>query len=61
MCFIRTYPNIKPIRCRPYRLSDEMRGQVDKQLNDLLDSGVIVQDENSPFASPIVLVRKRDS
>ena len=60
-CEFATYPDIKPIRCRPYRLSDKMRGQVDKQLNDLLDAGIIVEDENSPFASPIVLVRKRDS
>jgi len=60
-CEFATYPDIKPIICRPYRLSDEMRGQVDKQLNDLLDAGVIVEDEDSSFASPVVLVRKRDS
>ena len=60
-CKFATYPNIKPIRCRPYCLNDEMRGQVDKQLDDLLNAGFIVPDEDSPFASPIVLVRIRDS
>ena len=34
---------------------------MDKQLNKLLTAGVIVEDNDSPFASPIVLVRKRDS
>jgi len=60
-CKFATYPNIKPTRCQPYRLNDEMRGQADKQLDNLLNAGVIELDEDSPFASPIVLVQKRDS
>jgi len=32
-CYLSTYPDAKPTRCRPYRLSDGMRVQVDKQLD----------------------------
>jgi len=59
-CEILTYPDAKPVRCRPYRLSDEMRGHVDKQLDELLAAGVIRPDEDSAFASPIVMVKKRN-
>jgi len=58
-CNIITDPNAKPCRSRPYRLNDEMRHRVDKQLDELLASGVITEDDGSPFASPIVMVRKK--
>jgi len=38
-----------------------MRVQVDKQLDQLLASGVIAEDNGSPFASPIVMIKKRDN
>ena len=59
-CHLSTYPDAKPTRCRPYRLSDDMRVQVDKQLDQLLASGVIAEENGSPFASPIVMIKKRE-
>ena len=60
-CYLSTYPDAKPSRCRPYRLSDNMKVQVDKQLDQLLASGVIAEDNGSPFASPIVMIKKIDN
>ena len=60
-CHLSTYADAKPTRSRPYRLSDEMRVQVDRQLDQLLAAGVIAEENGSPFASPIVMIRKRDN
>jgi len=38
-----------------------MRVQVHKHLDQLLASGVIAEDNGSPFASPIVMIKKRDN
>jgi len=59
-CEIMTYPGARPVRRRPYRLNDEMRGHMDKQLNELLEAGVITKDNGSPFASPVIMVKKRN-
>jgi len=53
------YPDARPVRCRPYRLSDEMRNHMDKQLDELLQVGVITEDNGSPFASPVIMVKKK--
>lgn len=47
-----------PIYCNPRRLSFHERNQVDKITQDLLSKGII-RHSNSPYASPIVLVRKK--
>jgi len=60
-CHLSTYPNAKPIRCRPFRLSDDMKVQVDKQLDQLLAAGVMAKENGSPFASSIVMIKKRDN
>jgi hypothetical protein len=43
---------------RPYRLSDSERGEVRKIIDELLAHGII-RKSTSPFASPILLVRKK--
>lgn len=48
----------QPIVHRPYRLSHAERCEVQSMVNDLADSG-IVRESNSPYASPIILVRKK--
>ena len=58
-CEIMTYPGARPVRCRPYRLNDEVRGHMNKQLNELLEAGVITEDNGSPFASPVIMVKKK--
>jgi len=47
-----------PFRIRPYRLSPEMKQEVDKQLDQMLQAGIIAESDNSPWASPIILARK---
>ena len=47
-----------PIRQRPLRLPYAYRKATDDQIRDMLDQGVI-QPSISPWASPIVLVRKK--
>ena len=48
-----------PIHQRPRRLPYAYRKETDDQIRDMLDQGVI-QPSISPWASPIVLVRKKD-
>lgn len=48
-----------PVVYRPYRLSHSERKDVQNIINDLLENDVI-QDSNSPYASPILLVRKKN-
>lgn len=48
-----------PVNLRPYRYSIVQKDIVDKLVKELLDQGVI-QHGNNPYASPTVLVRKKD-
>lgn len=48
-----------PLRQRPYRVSHAERQVIDDQVSDMLNRGVI-QPSNSPWASPVVLVKKKD-
>lgn len=54
---IRT--NSPPIKQRYYRVSPVVQKQIDEELNEMLRLG-IVEPSNSPWASPIVLVKKKD-
>jgi len=49
-----------PISSGPYRLNPTMRKHVDKALEEMLDYGII-EESNSPYHSPIVLVQKKGS
>lgn len=49
----------KTVCYRPYRLSFEERNVVRSKVNELLEAGVI-RESNSRFASPIVLVKKKN-
>ena len=48
-----------PIRQRAYRTSPAMRVEIQKQVDDLLQRGII-EESYSPWASPIVMVKKKD-
>ena len=48
-----------PIRQYPRRLPYQFRGEVDKQVTEMLSQNVI-QRSTSPWASPVVLVKKKD-
>uniref|UniRef100_A0A1J3IVR9 Transposon Ty3-I Gag-Pol polyprotein n=2 Tax=Noccaea caerulescens TaxID=107243 RepID=A0A1J3IVR9_NOCCA len=48
-----------PVNLRPYRYSSLQKDVVDKMIQDMLSQGII-QCSSSPYASPIVLVKKKD-
>ncbi|XP_072146219.1 uncharacterized protein [Dermacentor andersoni] len=48
-----------PLRQRPYRVSATERRVIDEHVGDMLRRGVI-QPSHSPWASPVVLVKKKD-
>ena len=51
--------NHKPINCQPARVGFKERGYIESQIVDM-KANQIIQDLKSPWASRIVLVRKKD-
>lgn len=49
----------RPVNIRPYRYSSELKSEIEKQVQEMLQTGVIVPS-SSPFASPIIMVKKKD-
>lgn len=63
---IRTYdhsipliPGAVPVNSRPYRYSRLHKDEIERQVKELLEAGLITSS-NSPFASPVLLVQKKD-
>ena len=56
---IHLAPNTKPINVRPYRYPYFQKNEIESQVRDMLDQ-VIIQRSQSPFSSPVLLVRKKD-
>ncbi|XP_045539290.1 uncharacterized protein LOC123722212 [Papilio machaon] len=48
----------EPVVYRPYRLSHAERSQVQNMVQEMIDNN-IVRESSSPYASPIVLVKKK--
>jgi hypothetical protein len=55
---IHLEPGTVPINTRPYRLPESQRKEIDRQVTNLLEEGIIVES-NSPWNSPILVVPKR--
>ena len=55
---IVTTPEFVPKQMRPYRVPEIFRSEVDRQIKELLDQGLI-RPSLSPMASPIVCVAKK--
>lgn len=49
-----------PIKQRYYPVNPVMQAHIDKELNEMLEQG-IVERSNSPWSSPIVMVKKKDN
>jgi hypothetical protein len=49
----------RPVRIRPYRYSPELKSEIERQIQAMLDSGEI-SVSTSEFASPIIMVCKKD-
>lgn len=48
-----------PVKVRPYRYPQSQKEQIELMIQEMLAEGII-QPSNSPFSSPIVLVKKKD-
>ena len=49
----------RPIRCKLYPLLYAKRGKIREEIKNMMDTG-IVRKSSSPYASPLVVVKKKD-
>jgi hypothetical protein len=52
-------PNVAPVNSTPYKYSPHHKDEIEKQVKQLLAAGLIVHS-TSPFATPVLLVLKKD-
>ena len=57
---ITMVPNAPVVNKRPYRYSYDQKNEVERLVKELMAAGII-QHSKSPYASPILLVKKRDN
>ena len=56
---IPTLPGSQPINSKPYHYSPQHKTGIEHQVQHLLQSGLITHS-HSPYASPVLLVKKKD-
>ena len=49
----------RPITYRPYALFYAVRGEIKEEIQEMINTG-IVRESDSPYASPMVVVKKKD-
>jgi hypothetical protein len=52
-------PDVVPVNARPYRYSPLHKDEIERQVREMLQLGLITTS-TSPFASPVLLVQKKD-
>jgi hypothetical protein len=53
-------PGAQPVFVRPYCYAPVLKTEIEKQVNEMLQQGII-QPSTSSFASPVLLVKKKDN
>ena len=49
-----------PVQSRPYAIPYNCRESLKKDVDEMLELGIIERSDNTPYTSPVVVVRKRD-
>ena len=52
-------PGAQPVQARPYRYTPQQKTEIENQVKEMLANGII-QRSVSSFASPVLLVKKKD-
>jgi hypothetical protein len=56
---ITLLPGSRPVNLRPYGYNPEQKDEIEKKIAEMLRQGII-RFSTSPFASPVLLVQKKD-
>jgi hypothetical protein len=52
-------PRAQPVYIRPYRYPPKLKDEIERQVQDMLQQGLI-HPNSSSFSSPVLLVKKKD-
>jgi len=53
-------PGAAPVQVRPYRYAPALKSEIEAQIQEMLQNGII-QKSNIPFSSSVILVKKKDN